>query len=144
MKTDKRYPRIGVGAFIVSDESKFFLAKRGPAARMEQGLWEFPGGGVEFGESPEAAIIREIQEEHGVKIKVNELVYICNEYVEEKSRHWISPVFLCEIIQGEPSILEPEACTDIGWFSIEEIKNMDLTSYSKKDLIALEKLLSRD
>jgi len=53
---------VGVGAVIVDDAGRLFLARRGPLAKNERELWEFPGGAVEFGERLADALRREIRE----------------------------------------------------------------------------------
>ena len=67
------YIGVGVGAVMVDDEGRVFLGLRGPAAKNERGLWEFPGGSVEFGERLGDALRREMAEEYGVKIAVGDL-----------------------------------------------------------------------
>ena len=62
MKKGVDYIGVGVGAVIFNSEGKVFLSKRGPKARNEVGTWEFPGGGVEFGEKLADALVREIKE----------------------------------------------------------------------------------
>ena len=66
MKKGIDYIGVGSGAIIVNREGKVFLAKRGRDARNESGKWEFPGGGVEFGERLEDALVREVREEYGL------------------------------------------------------------------------------
>ena len=56
------YIGVGVGAIIVDAQGRVFLAKRGLQAKNERGLWEFPGGSVEFGETLRDALVREIRE----------------------------------------------------------------------------------
>lgn len=58
MKRGVDYIGVGVGAVIVDDEGRLFLARRGPQAKNERGLWEFPGGSVEFGEKLAQALTR--------------------------------------------------------------------------------------
>ena len=69
---------VGVGAVIVDDASRLFLARRGPLAKNERGLWEFPGGAVEFGERLADALRREIREEYGIEIAVGELLDVAD------------------------------------------------------------------
>jgi len=89
-------------------------------------LWEFPGGSVEFGEKLADALQREMFEEFGIKIEVGELLDVVDHILPEEGQHWVSPTFLCKIKSGEPLILEPEKCSAIGWFIINEVPS-DLT-----------------
>jgi len=57
MKRGIDYIGVGVGAIIINEEARIFLARQSPAAKNEQGLWEFPGGSVEFGETLAEAVI---------------------------------------------------------------------------------------
>lgn len=61
------YVGVGVGAAIFNSEDKLFLTLRGKKAKNERGKWEIPGGNVEFGETLEDAIKREMREEHGIE-----------------------------------------------------------------------------
>lgn len=70
---------VGVGAVIVDERGRLFLARRGPEAKNERGLWEFPGGSVELGETlanaPKVRVLqREMREEYGVEIAVGDLL----------------------------------------------------------------------
>ncbi len=110
------YIGVGVGALIVDDQGRVFLSRRGPKAKNERGLWEFPGGSVEFGETLADALRREMREEYGIEIQVGELLDVVDHILPLEGQHWISPTFICVIISGEPRILEPDKCAEIGWF----------------------------
>lgn len=116
MKRGIDYIGVGVGALIVDAQGRLFLTKRGPQAQNERGLWEFPGGSVEFGETLAAALRREIQEEYGIRIAVGELLDVVDHLLPDEGQHWVSPTFLCTILAGEPQICEPEKCSALGWF----------------------------
>ena len=73
MKRGVDYIGVGVGAVIVDSQGRLFLARRGPKAKNERGLWEFPGGSVEFGERLAEALQREMKEEYGIEIAVGDL-----------------------------------------------------------------------
>jgi ADP-ribose pyrophosphatase YjhB (NUDIX family) len=94
-----------------------FLARRGPGSKNERGLWEFPGGSVELGEKLEAALQREMREEFGIVIEVGELIDVADHILVDEGQHWVSPTFLGRIISGEPTIQEPEKCSEMGWFN---------------------------
>lgn len=131
MKKGIDYIGVGVGAIIVNSEGKLFLAKRGREVRNESGKWEFPGGGVEFGDTLEATLKREIMEEYGVEIKVGELLDVCDHIIPAEHQHWVSPSYICSVVSGEPKICEPHKCYEIGWFSPKEITKMNLSIVSK-------------
>ncbi len=129
------YIGVGVGAVIVNDQGQLFLARRGPLAKNERGLWEFPGGSVEFGEHLADALRREIREEYGVEIEVGTLLDVVDHILPEEGQHWVSPSFLCRLVSGEPAIQEPGKCSEIAWFFPDHLPP-DLTQISRKNLEA--------
>jgi 8-oxo-dGTP diphosphatase len=142
MKRGVDYIGVGVGAVIVNARGEVFLARRGPLAKNERGLWEFPGGSVEFGERAADALQREICEEFEIEIEVGELLDVVDHILPDEGQHWVSPTFLCRVVSGEPRILEADKCTEIGWFLPEDIPQ-DLTVISQENLrIYRDRLLS--
>lgn len=133
------YIGVGVGAAIFNREGKLFLTLRGKKAKNEQGKWEIPGGSVEFGETLEQAIKREIKEEHGIDIEVIELLDVCSHIIPDEHQHWVSPTYICKIVNGEPKIVEPEKCDAFGWFTREEALSLPLSIVTKYDLSILKK-----
>jgi len=115
------YIGVGVGAIIVNERGQLFLARRGPAAKNERGLWEFPGGAVEFGETLALALAREMREEYGIEIAVGKLLDVVDHILPKEGQHWVSPTFVCTIRAGEPHIREPGKCSAIGWFALDEV-----------------------
>jgi len=136
------YIGVGVGALIVDGEGRLFLARRGPQAKNERGLWEFPGGAVERGERLSDALRREIREEYGVEIEVGELLDVVDHILPEEGQHWVSPAYLCRIVSGTPAILEPDKCAEIGWFTPADVPR-DLTVISRENLANYIRLVAR-
>jgi hypothetical protein len=68
---------------------------------------------------------------------------VVDHILPDEHQHWVSPTFICRIIGGSPSILEPTKCEAIGWFLISDIPRNELTSASAKSLASLERSLSR-
>jgi 8-oxo-dGTP diphosphatase len=133
MKRGVDFIGVGVGALIVDPDGRLFLSCRGPQAKNERGLWEFPGGSVEFGETLRAALQREMAEEYGIEISIGDLLDVVDHILTEEGQHWVSPTFLCTILSGEPAIREPGKCSGIGWFFPEEVP-ADLTSITRQNL----------
>jgi len=127
------YVGVGAGAIIVNEQGQLFLARRGPEAKNECGLWEFPGGAVEFGEQLAEALRREMREEYGIEIAVGELLDVVDHILPAEGQHWVSPTFICTIVSGTPAIHEPGKCSQIGWFA-PEAAPVDLTQITRENL----------
>jgi len=138
-KRSRFYIGVGVGAIILNRDGKVFLTKRGPKARNEAGKWDFPGGGVEFGEKCEDAVKREIKEEFDMDIEVVELLEVVNHILPEEKQHWVSPSYVARHISGEPKIMEPDKTEEIKWADISEIDPNTLTQPSRFDLEVFKK-----
>lgn len=120
-----------VVAALLWNENKFFIAKRSEERDLG-GLWEFPGGKVEEGESPESAISRECEEELGISVEVAELfMKVTHDYGDKVIN---LALFSCKIKEGTPLLLEHQK---MEWISVEEIPNYD---FCPADLPFLEKL----
>jgi len=125
---------VGVGALIFNNQGKIFLAKRGPKAKNERGKWEIPGGAVEFNETLEEALKREVFEEYEIKIVIKKLLTVHDHIIADEFQHWVSPTYICEIIAGSPKIMEPEKCTQLSWYTLTEAQKLPLSIITKSDL----------
>ena len=102
--------RIEVVAAIICQDDQIFATQRG-YGDFKDG-WEFPGGKVEPGETPEAALVREIREELAVEISVGELLTTV-EY-DYPNFHLTMHCYLCQLTGGELRLLEHEAARWLG------------------------------
>ena len=118
-----------VAAIIVRD-GRIFATQRGYGDWKD--WWEFPGGKVEPGESPEDALKREIREELATEIEVDELLTTV-EYDYPKF-HLTMHCYLCTIISGDLSLLEHE---DARWLALDEL---DCVKWLPADKDVIEKL----
>lgn len=103
-----------VAAALVNPDNEILLAQRPPGKRLA-GRWEFPGGKVEAGESPEAALARELHEELGITVKETALEpfwFLSHDYTSEFQFHLLMPVYLCRSWQGRP---HPKEHAAIVW-----------------------------
>src|SRR5690606_30717184 len=133
MQPGSDYIGVGVGA-VITKNGKIFVAQRGPEARNEQGKWEFPGGMVEFGSTLEETLKREIREEFGFEIEIVELLHVVDHFLDSGRGHWVSPTYLARYTSGEPKINEPTKCTQIGWYSLDEIEEFELSEVTIQDM----------
>ncbi len=97
-------------AALIDVDGRVLICKR-PAGKSLAGLWEFPGGKVEPGETPEACLIRELDEELGVTVAhacLAPFVFASHDY---DSFHLLMPLYLCRRWEGVPAAREHEAIT---------------------------------
>ena len=118
-----------VAAIIVRD-GRIFATQRGYGEWKE--WWEFPGGKIEHGETPEDALKREIREELATEIEMDEL-FTTVEYDYPKF-HLTMHCYLCTIVNGELSLLEHE---DARWLAMDEL---DSVKWLPADKDVIEKL----
>jgi len=106
-------PRVGCGAAIVQDGTILLVLRR---KAPEAGCWSLPGGKVDFLESIEDAVRREVFEEIGVEIELGRLLHI-TQMIGTDGQHWVSPVFPAHIVAGKPENREPAKHAGVAWFS---------------------------
>lgn len=136
MKKGVDFIGVGVGAIIINDKGELFLAKRGPKANNERGMWEFPGGGIEFGETMADCIKREIFEEYGIKIELTNQLEALDHLIPDEKQHWVAVTYLAKIVKGSPKIMEVGKCDEIGWFEIDKLPQpMSIVSTASLNLL---------
>jgi len=120
-----------VAAALIIKNGKFLICQR-PAGKSLGLYWEFAGGKIEPGETKEEALIREYREELGVILSVGE---VFTEITYEYPNFTLNmTLFLAEIIEGEPQLLEHN---DMRWITPAEIENFE---FCPADVPALEKI----
>ncbi|UCD07231.1 MAG: NUDIX domain-containing protein [Candidatus Aenigmatarchaeota archaeon] len=130
---ERKRPNLIVDAFIEKD-GKFLAIKRSSA--VEVGSWETPGGRVDVGERVEDALVREMEEETGLKVRIKRFLgwgegfdcphqdgYLCQRFVL---------YFLCDVASGELKI-DPGEALEYKWVTPEEFKKLEPLSKPIKD-----------
>lgn len=97
-----------VAAALVAADGSVLLQQR-PAGKQHGGLWEFPGGKLEAGESPEAALVRELGEELGIVVDPLDLTPVTFASAAAGSRHLLLLLFRITRWSGEPRPLDAAA-----------------------------------
>ena len=105
---------------LIDPDGRVLLAQR-PVGKSMAGLWEFPGGKVEPGETPEAALIRELQEELGIDTWASCLAPLTFASHAYETFHLLMPLFACRKWQG---IVQPRECQALKW-----VRPADLANY---------------
>lgn len=112
------------------ESPKFFATQRGYGDY--KGLWEFPGGKMEPGETREQALVRELREELAVDVNVDE--FVCTVEYDYPAFHLTMHCFFCSIAGGSLTLLEHEAAR---WCSQEELATL---TWCPADVLVVEKL----
>ena len=110
--------QIEVVAAIIQRDGAYFTTQRGYGEF--EGMWEFPGGKIEPGESRDVALKREIQEELGVDIAIENL--LCTTEYDYPSFHLTMHCYLCSIASGEIELREHKSAR---WLRPEELGSVE-------------------
>ncbi len=136
-QTDHRrgIDHIGISACSISHDGKgkILLMKRGKKARDEHGKWDICGGAIEFGESIDEAVRREVMEELCVEpLDIDFLtVYDAHREHNGSKTHWIAIVHAVKVDPRKVKIGEPHKIEEIGWFSAETLPSPLHSQFSK-------------
>jgi 8-oxo-dGTP diphosphatase len=105
---------------LIDRDGRVLLAQR-PEGKSMAGLWEFPGGKVEDGETPEVALIRELEEELGIDTWESCLAPLTFASHKYETFHLLMPLYACRKWEGSPASKEGQA---LAW-----VRPRDLKSY---------------
>ncbi|MFB4284327.1 NUDIX domain-containing protein [Nonomuraea sp. MTCD27] len=115
----RRTPSVSC-VFICHDgDGRVLLARRGVGARDEPGTWDCGAGALEYGESFETAVAREVAEEYATGPLTIETIGVRNVLREEQASHWVAVIFAVRVDPAEAAIGEPHKFDELGWFSLE-------------------------
>ena len=123
--------RVGCSAAIFDKDGRVLLTRR-----ADNGQWCLPSGGMEPGESPAQAVTREVLEETGLHVRVKRLVGVYSDpnqlvmYVDGNKVQIVAIHFEAEVTGGTLGL--SEETTEFGYFSPQEIQNMELLGHHKQ------------
>lgn len=124
-------PYVHVAVAVIVEEGQVLIAKR-PAHLHQGGLWEFPGGKLDLGESVEQALVREIKEELDIVIKpLRPLIKIHHDYGDKKV---LLDVWLVQHLEGKPLGCEGQL---IEWLPVTQLKNRKFPEANRSIITAL-------
>jgi 8-oxo-dGTP diphosphatase len=116
---------IGVTTPFYCNDGKgnFLLHKRSKNCRDEQGHWDPGGGKLEFGQSLEESVLREVKEEYGCKGVVQEVLpaHSVLRKMNGVNTHWVAVPFFILVDRNKVTINEPTKIDEIGWFKLDKL-----------------------
>jgi 8-oxo-dGTP diphosphatase len=121
MNENKRFFVALKGAIF--NKNKFLIIKRSNKTRGEHGFWEFPGGRMEFGETPEETLGRELLEEVGLEV---EIIKPLNTWslLRDENTQIVGITYLCKAVSSE--VILSEEHVDFAWVTFEDIRNYNI------------------
>ena len=128
-----------VAAALIEADGRVLLQQRAPHRSMP-GLWEFPGGKIEQGETPEQALVREIEEELGVRISAETLTPLTFASDALGDRRLVLLLYGAREWEGEPKALDASA---IRWATADEMRSLPMPPADVPLVNALDVLLAR-
>lgn len=133
----KQYPKIGVGVWVLNSQGQALMMKR--QGSHGAGTWAPAGGKLDMGESFLDCAKREVKEETDLDIDDIEFVGVTNDLFS-MDKHYITVYVKAAPWRGEPKIMEPEKCLEIGWYNIHEMPKprfMPVENLFKSDFLCL-------
>lgn len=132
MNSSKRELFVVAGAII--KDGKVFAAQRGNKGKTAY-KWEFPGGKIDPGETPEQALARELAEELSIKVEVHELITSIVDEYEDVILH--IDTYRCSLISGTPTLSEHIA---LQWSNKKELDELTFSPADKPTLAKIKEL----
>lgn len=134
---------IGVGcvALIHDGKGKLLLQKRGEQARDERGSWDLCGGAIEFGDSIDETLRKELMEELCVEpLEVEFLVaYDAHRLQNGVNTHWVQIVYAVKVDPLKVKIGEPHKISQLGWFTSKNLPSPLHSQFQKSYQVALKR-----
>lgn len=128
-----------VAAVALIDVEGRVLVQRRPPGKEHGGLWEFPGGKLETGETPEAALARELGEELGVVVAPYDLTPVGFASEPAGERHLVLLLFVCRRWRGAPRALEADA---FAWVGASKLAHLAMPPADRPLVAAIAPLLA--
>ncbi len=104
---------------LIDADGRVLLARR-PEGKAMAGLWEFPGGKVEAGETPEAALVRELHEELGIEVAESCLAPYTFASHAYESFHLLMPLYVCRVWEG---FVRPREGQEVAWVRPQRLRD---------------------
>jgi 8-oxo-dGTP diphosphatase len=108
-----------VAVALLDADHRVLLAQR-PEGKTMAGLWEFPGGKIEPGETPEAALIREVREELDVDVRESCLAPLTFASHSYETFHLLMPLYICRTWRGRPT---PREGQRLAWVAAQRLRD---------------------
>lgn len=126
-----------VACALLDQDNRVLLTER-PQGKSLAGLWEFPGGKIEQGETPEVSLIRELEEELGIHVQRGDLLPLTFVSHAYETFHLLMPLYLCYHYEG---VARGQEGQNLKWVFIGDLDKYPMPDADKPLVQALKNLL---
>jgi 8-oxo-dGTP diphosphatase len=116
----KRY-KLPVAVFVILKKDNLILLHKRHNTGWKDGMFDVPSGHLEENENFIEAACREVKEEVGVKVDIGSCELKHTLYAQFPDTSYIQLYFIASKFEGTPTIMEPDKCSELGWFELSEI-----------------------
>lgn len=114
---EEHQTKVGIGVLVMKDDKVLLLKRQGSHG---EGMWGGTGGHLEHLESFASCAKRETKEEAGIEIDNVRFLCVSN-FQDHAPKHYVDIGLLADYVSGEPTIMEKEKCSEMGWFALDEL-----------------------
>jgi 8-oxo-dGTP diphosphatase len=147
LKRGTDYIGVNVVFWCQDNKGRVLMHKRSKNCRDEQGTWDCGAGSMEFGETFEEAVRREVKEEYGtdaIDIRYMTTLNVLRRH-EERTTHWVKNMHWVLLDPGQVVVGEPDKIDEIGWFELDKLptplhSQIDIEVQMLKDFLAKNKI----
>ena len=130
---------VGSNAFILNRKNQILLVKRALDDTDYPGHWELPGGKIDYGETAQESLQREVKEECG--LDVNVLIPLASNFFYIGETQIFETTFLCEISDGKSNVKLSHEHSEYKWVNPDDIDSLKLPKYMDKVVKSSKKAL---
>lgn len=122
-KPGKVIPTTRVSVIVITADGKILLVRHRKGSRQ---YWVLPGGRLEYGETFQECAVRELQEETGLDVKVDKLVFLSEAIAPDRSRHIVNVYLTAEVIGGVLKVGDEPVLAGVDYVPIAELERSTL------------------
>jgi 8-oxo-dGTP diphosphatase len=131
-KPGKVIPTIRVSVIVITDDNRILLVRHRKGNRQ---YWVLPGGRLEYGETFQECAIRELQEETGLDVAVDKLIFLSEAIAPDRSRHIVNVYLTAHVIGGVMKVGDEPVLAGVDYRPVEELEHGTLYPPVGKQII---------
>ncbi len=124
----------------IRHNGKYLLTKRyNPRTKLTHNTWQLPGGGLEYNETVQEALLREIREETGLEVKIISPAIVCDSIIDKWKWHGVIVSYVCRLATANSQIKLDKEATEYKWVTYDDALTMNLHFGTEGILVEAQK-----